>query len=269
MQYKKIYLEITNNCNLNCDFCIKNKRKQQFITINEFNTILDKIKPYTNYLYFHILGEPLMHPKINELISNAKEKEFNVNITTNGYLIKRIKDNKNIRQVNISLHSFNDKYNISLDNYLNDIFNTIDALIKNKTYISLRLWVKNKYNNEIIAKINEHYHTDIKENIDNFKINSYLFINNFHEFIWPDLNNDTYLENGTCYALKDHIGILVDGTIVPCCLDTVGNINLGNIYKDNLEDVINSKRYKNILEGFKNHKKCEELCKHCNFLDTK
>ena len=205
MQYKKIYLEITNNCNLNCDFCIKNKRKQQFITIDEFNTTLDKIKPYTNYLYFHILGEPLMHPKINELISNAKEKEFNVNITTNGYLIKRIKD----------------------------------------------------------------YNTNIKENIDNFKINNYLFINNFHEFIWPDLNNDTYLENGTCYALKDHIGILVDGTIISCCLDTVGNINLGNIYKDNLEDVINSKRYKNMLEGFKNHKKCEELCKHCKFLDTK
>lgn len=269
MQYKKIYLEITNNCNLNCDFCIKNKRKQQFITIDEFNTILDKIKSYTNYLYFHILGEPLMHPKINELINNAKEKKFNVNITTNGYLIKRIKDNKNIRQVNISLHSFNDKYNISLDNYLNDIFNTIDTLIENKTYISLRLWVKNKYNNEIITKINEHYNTNTKENIDNFKINNYLFINNFHEFIWPDLNNDTYLENGTCYALKDHIGILVDGTIIPCCLDTVGNINLGNIYKDNLEDVINSKRYKNMLVGFKNHKKCEELCKHCKFLDTK
>ena len=266
MQYKKIYLEITNNCNLNCDFCIKNKRKQQFITINEFNTVLDKIKPYTNYLYFHILGEPLMHPKINELISNAKEKEFNVNITTNGYLIKRIKDNKNIRQVNISLHSFNDKYNISLDNYLNDIFNTIDTLIENKTYISLRLWVKNKYNNEIITKINEHYNTNIKENIDNFKINNYLFINNFHEFIWPDINNSYYNENGRCNGLIDHFGILSTGEIIPCCLDSKGIINLGNIYQDNLEDVFNSKLVKEMREGFLNNKKCQELCRHCSFL---
>ena len=29
--YKKVYIEITNNCNLNCDFCIKNQRKNKFM----------------------------------------------------------------------------------------------------------------------------------------------------------------------------------------------------------------------------------------------
>lgn len=84
------------------------------------------------------------------------------------------------------------------------------------------------------------------------------------EFIWPDVNNNIYNE-GTCYALRDHIGILVDGSIVPCCLDSNGIITLGNIYKDNISDVINSKRYTDMLSNFKNNKKCEELCKHCNF----
>ena len=269
MQYKKIYLEITNQCNLKCDFCIQNKRHSKFMEKKDFLIILDKIKDYTNYLYFHVLGEPLLHPSINDFIDEAHNKNFLINITTNGYLITRIKDNKNIRQLNISLHSFDDKYLVSIDNYLDNIFNTVDKLIKNNTYISLRLWVKNKYHEYIIDKINEHYKTNISYDVKDYKINDYLFINNFHEFIWPDLNNEYYNEEGTCYALKDHIGILVDGTIIPCCLDTLGTINFGNIFTTNLEDIINSDRYKNMLECFKSNKKCEELCKHCNFLNTK
>ena len=145
----------------------------------------------------------------------------------------------------------------------------VDELIKNKTYVSFRLWVKNKYHEDIINRLNKHYNASITNGARDYKINDYLFINNFHEFIWPDLNNDFYSEEGTCYALKDHIGILVDGTIIPCCLDTLGTINFGNIFNDNLESIINSDRYKKMIEGFKYNKKCEELCKHCNFLNTK
>ena len=261
-KFKKIYIEITNSCNLNCSFCIKNDRKLEFISINKFKLLLENLKPYTNYLYFHILGEPLLHPNINELIDIAS-KDFNINITTNGYLINNIKTN-NIRQLNISLHSFNESNNKNIDEYLNDIFNKIDTL-KN-TYISLRLWVKNKNNDYIINYINKRYNLNIKGDIDNYKINNHIFINNFHEFIWPDLNNNYYKETGTCYALKDHIGILVDGTIVPCCLDTKGIINLGNIYEDDLNNIMDDRRVSKMLECFKNNKKCEELCKHCSFI---
>lgn len=263
-KFKKIYIEITNNCNLNCNFCIKNKRKTEYITIEKFNILLDKVKNHTKYLYFHVLGEPLLHPNINELISIASNT-FYINITTNGYLINRIKNNKNIRQLNISLHSFDDKYKIPLKKYLDNIFNTIDTL--NNTYISLRLWVNNEYNNKIIDYINDKYNINMKYDEKNYKINNQLFINNFHEFIWPDLNNNYYNETGKCYALKDHIAVLVDGTIVPCCLDSMGSINLGNIYSTDLNNILESDRVVTMLNGFKNNIKCEELCKHCNFLE--
>ena len=266
MKFKKIYVEVTNICNLNCDFCIKNKRKEKFIELDDFKLLLDKVKDYTGYLYFHILGEPLMHPNINKLIDIASTN-FKINITTNGYLIDRIKNNKNIRQLNISMHSFSDKYNIPLNKYLDNIFDSVEELIKNNAYISLRMWVKNKYNKDMINYINNRYHTNIKEDIKNITIKDKLYINNFHEFIWPDLNNNYYSEEGTCYGLTDHIGILVDGTIVPCCLDTQGIINLGNIYKEKIEDIMNQDRVKNMITNFKNHKKCEELCKHCKFID--
>ena len=263
-RFKKIYIEITNKCNLNCEFCIQNKRSNKYISIDEFNTILDKIKDYTDYLYFHILGEPLLHPNILELI-NIASNNFKINITTNGYLITKLKNNTNIRQLNISLHSYDIRYNKELNKYLDDIFDTIDTL--DNTYISLRLWVKSKYNEDIIDYINNRYNTNIQYDVENYTINNHIFINNFHEFIWPDLNNDYYNENGTCYALKDHIGILSNGTIIPCCLDSEGIINLGNIYSDNLQDILNSKRVLNMLDGFKCNKKNEELCKHCLFID--
>lgn len=265
-RFKKIYLEITNSCNLSCSFCIQNKRKKKYLTLDEFKTIIDKLEPYTDYLYFHVLGEPLMHPYINDFI-NIASKKFNIQITTNGYMINKIETNTNIRQINISLHSFDEKYKISLETYMNNIFKTVDKLIENNTYISLRLWVINSNQSKIVEMINKHYNCEIDLTKQSFKINKYLYIKQFHEFIWPDLNNDYYKESGTCYALRDHIGILVDGTIVPCCLDTKGTINLGNIYENDLETIINSDRVKTMLEGFQQNKKKEELCKHCSFIE--
>ena len=117
--------------------------------------------------------------------------------------------------------------------------------------------------------INNRYSININENIDNYTINNHIFINNFHEFIWPDLNNNYYNEDGTCYGLRDHIGILVDGTIIPCCLDSKGIIKLGNIFENSLDEIIQSSRYQNMLNSFKNNKKCEILCKKCNYLENK
>ena len=156
MSFKKIYIEITNNCNLNCSFCIHNQRKPKYMTLEEFKIILSKIKGHTKYLYFHVLGEPLIHPCINEFIDEAS-KDFYVNITTNGYFIDKIKLNKNIRQINVSLHS-----NVSnLDMYMDKIFKATDIL-KKYTFINYRLWLGN--DEKILKKLEEKYHVDIKEN---------------------------------------------------------------------------------------------------------
>lgn len=270
MKLKKIYLEITNACNLNCPFCIKNQRKITNITMDNYKYIIDKIKNHTKEIYLHVLGEPLLHKNINEFIDYANNQGLLVNITTNGYLINNIKDNLNLHRLNISLHSFNESYNIDLLIYLDNIFNVIDH-IKDKTYISLRLWVKSKYSQSIIKYLNNRYNLNIADIEDNSKIKLLpnLQIDTFHEFIWPDLNNEYYEENGTCRGLIDHLGILSDGTIVPCCLDSLGNLKLGNIYEDNLDDIFDKQIVKDMISGFKNNQKICELCKHCNFLGGK
>lgn len=264
-KYKRVYLEITNRCNLSCDFCIKNDRCLRNLSFDELKIILEKLKDVTDYLYFHILGEPLMHSNINSFINYASNNFF-VNITTNGYLIEKIKYNKNIRQVNISLHSFNDRYKVSLDKYLDNVFDAVDNFVSNKTYVSLRLWVDCKYNDIIKRKIEDRFDCKIDLSSGSYKISKFLFVSFSDMFIWPDLDNDFYSEVGKCYGLIDHFGILVDGTIVPCCLDSKGVICLGNIFSDDLLEVLDSKRSVAMREGFKKNIKCENLCRHCLFI---
>jgi MoaA/NifB/PqqE/SkfB family radical SAM enzyme len=263
MRFKKVYIEITNSCNLNCSFCIGNKRKINNLSFNQFRIILDKIKPYTNYLYFHVLGEPLLHPDLVSFIEYASEMGFYVNITTNGYLIKRLLGVSNIRQLNISLHSFSYENGVSLDEYLSNIFSVISSFTN--TYVSLRLWILN--DNLILKKISEYFNVDIPSDFDKFKLSNNIFLSKFHEFIWPDINNQYYNDSGKCYGLIDHIGILSDGSIVPCCLDSKGTIVLGNVFLDSLEDVLSSSRVSSMIDGFKRGYKCEELCRHCGFFN--
>ena len=265
--FKRIYIEITNNCNLNCSFCKGTKRSKMFIDMDSFNVLLKKIEGYTKYVYFHIMGEPLLHPHINELIDKASER-FNVNITSNGYLIDRVKDNKNIRQINISLHSYDKRYGKSLDEYLDNIFTSTDLLNKKGTIINYRLWVDGVNKLDIINRLEDKYNVKIG-NKNKVKLGENIFYEIEEEFIWPSLDNDYYNENGSCMGTRDHIGILVDGTVVPCCLDSEGILNLGNIYKNDLNDIINSAIFVEMKKGFLNNKKICELCKKCNFYDLR
>lgn len=265
--FKRIYVEITNVCNLNCSFCIGNKREKKFISLEEFEILLNKLEGFTDYLYFHIMGEPLIHPYINELLEKANKK-FKVNITTNGYFIKKIKNNNNIRQINISLHSFDLKYKKSLEQYMDDIFEVSDLLTQKGTIINYRLWVGCLYKEDILSILSKKYENNVMK-LRKVKLKDNVFLDVAEEFTWPSYDNDYCFKVGSCRGTRDHIGVLVDGTIVPCCLDSAGIIKLGNIYKQDLNDIIRSELFKKINEGFKNNLKVHSLCQKCNFYEIR
>ncbi|MDD2203675.1 MAG: radical SAM protein [Bacilli bacterium] len=263
--FKSIYIEITNVCNLTCSFCKGSSRKKEFMNSKSFEEVLNKIKDYTNYIYLHLLGEPLMHPELEKILKLAADYNIKVNITTNGRLLEKklniINNSKSIRQINISLHSFNDIEEIS------NLLDTIDK-IKIDCYISLRLWNKGVSNNndKIIDLLNQHYDVEITPTENNYKLKDKVFLDFDNQFKWPDIEDEDINYTGTCYGLRTHIGILVDGTVVPCCLDTDGVINLGNIFKEDLGVILNSQRCKEMRTGFLNRKLTEPLCKRCQFI---
>ena len=271
MKYKKIYLEITNICNLNCPFCPQTTRKLEFMTLDNFKTILTKIKGYTNYLYFHVMGEPLIHPLINEFIKIAHQEGFNINLTTNGYLINNLSDNIPLRQLNISLHSYNENNSLNLTTYLDNIFKKAQKLAENKTYINYRIWQENEISTILLQKLSNFYQLPLLTKEKNQKLTKNTFLSQEKAFIWPIKRGEegSLFQKGHCLALKDHIAILVDGTIVPCCLDNDATINLGNILKSNLIDIINTPLYQNMFKNFQNNQKIHPLCQKCNFYDLK
>jgi radical SAM protein with 4Fe4S-binding SPASM domain len=285
MKYKKVYLEITNVCNLKCDFCPETKREAQFMSEAAFKQILDQIKPFTDYIYLHVMGEPLLHPDLGSLLDISYEKGFKVNITTNGTLIDKVADTlfekPAVRQINFSLHSFDGNQKvISKDEYIDSILRfSKRAIVESSIIIVLRLWNldealltedQRKRNLDIIHKIEEKFKLPykIQGNLSEnkaLKIEDRVYLNQDYEFKWPNLKEEEDFNKGACYGLRNQAAILVDGTVVPCCLDGEGIINLGNLHEDKFSDIINGKRAEAIRLGFCNNNIIEELCRKCGY----
>ena len=271
--FAKVYVEISNICNLSCSFCPGTTRKPKRMTENEFKIVLEKIKDYTDYIYFHLLGEPLCHPDLDKFLKIAEDMQFKVIITTNGTLLNKNKDtllnsNSHYKTV-ISLHSFEANDNkLSFERYLDDCF-TYAKDAENKKIVVLRLWNnggKDSLNNDILTRLENYFPKPWVSERNGTRIGNKIYIQYGDKFNWPTLESNDTKENIFCYGLRDQIGILADGTVVPCCLDNNGEINLGNIFKSDLEEIINSQKAQNIYNGFSNRNACEELCKRCSFV---
>jgi len=279
-RFKKIYIEITNVCNMNCSFCKPNKRENLFMKKEQFFNVIKEIRNYTNLIALHVKGEPLLHPELEEILEICEKNSILVNITTNGTLLKEkieiLKKSKALRQLNISLHSIekNSRYKKSTAEYLKEIFESV-KILENKPFISYRLWnlkdiSDNIANKEILTLLEKEY--GIENLVEKAKINQFIeldekiFVNQDIEFTWPDLELEEINKEGTCMGLRNQVAILSNGDVVPCCLDQNGDIKLGNIYEEKFEKIIFSEKSLEIIKGFESNKLIHKLCKTCGFI---
>ncbi len=282
--FKRVYIEITNACNLSCSFCPTTSRKLEFMEVSDFANIIKKVSPFTDYVYLHVKGEPLLHPDLGEILNICANHSMFVNITTNGTLLKdnmeKLSHATSLRQINVSLHSFEGNNLINFDEYIDGIISTATYFREYTNVItSLRLWNldSNIYNCNNILK-NMHILDKLKEQFEldkniitmsniksGMKLSERIYLNQDYQFIWPSISLPTVGDKGFCYGLKQQLAILVDGTVVPCCLDSDGITNLGNIKNYSLEYILNTPRVKNMLNGFSKKIIVEELCKHCAY----
>lgn len=279
-KFSKIYIEITNVCNLKCEFCLETKREKKFMDINEFEYILNNIKDYTDLILLHVKGEPLLHPNLKEILKVCERNYIKVNITTNTTLLKEnlsiLSESKSLRQLNLSIHDL-EQNNINTEKGFIDIVKYVKLIKKqNKNLIiSYRLWNineigRNDRNRNFLNILEDEYNiVDIYQKCieKNFvELEENVFLNQDIEFEWPSLKQEIISESGKCYGLKNQIAILVSGDVVPCCLDTDGDMVLGNIFKQDLEEILNTSRAQKIVEGFNKSRLVEELCKRCDFI---
>ena len=269
MRFRKIYVEISNLCNLNCAFCPGTHRAPGRMTPAAFATLIPKLRPYTEYLYFHLMGEPLCHPDLKEFLEKAKD--FKVILTTNGTLLARqqemILSAPNLHKVNISLHAFEaNDLAVPFEQYLADCFR-FGQVAAGEKLVVYRRWnqggLEEEKNGEILRTMEQYFPKPWAEKRQGTQIGDRVFLEYGEKFDWPDLNAEPTEETVFCYGLRDQLGVLWDGTVVPCCLDHEGDIPLGNLFAQSMEEILESPRAKAIYDGFSWKEPVEELCRRC------
>ncbi|MGD9604809.1 MAG: radical SAM/SPASM domain-containing protein [Bacilli bacterium] len=267
-RFKRVYVEITNACQLSCSFCLPLKRPILFMNEEQFVRILTEIKPYTDYLYLHVKGEPLVHPNLKRFLDLALQFKFQVNITTNGMLLEEnselLSTHPATRQINVSLHALQELTEVEQKTYVHGLVNFLN-LVKNKEnkYVSLRFWLgNNPLKKATLDFLNEAY--DLKLNDESKTLFPNVFINTEDVFVWPE-QSTTISPYAFCYGLKDHFAILVDGSVIPCCLDGNGRVVLGNILETPFKDIIEGDAWEKLSLAFNNRQNLPQLCLQCSY----
>ena len=265
----RCYLEITNICNLDCRFCPKTAREKRSLSPQEFDLLTEKLRERIKFLYFHLMGEPFLHSHLPEFILKAREKGFIPVLTTNGTLLSRAQAVIDARpyKVQVSLHSHegNGKENPEL--YIGDVMRFALQAASKGVIMVLRLWNKGGYDKEnerLLDIVAEYVPRPWEACQSGWRLAENIFIEYGRKFEWPENEKP---ENGDkemfCYALRNQIGVLVDGTVVPCCLDSAGVVNLGNLFEQPLDEILGSPRARAIYDGFTKRRAVEPLCRRC------
>ena len=269
--YSRAYVEITNICNMHCSFCHGHHRENRQMTREEFARILAELEGKTQYIYYHLMGESLTHPDLPEFLEMAAEKGFRSVITTNGTLLQKRGEEllrSGVHKFNISLHSFEEENAAGQRDYLRRVVMFADAATKAGSLVSLRLWNKDAdggRNDITLAFLRQFFADPWMENSRGFRLRDKLYLEWGDRFEWPDAEAPDGGEKVFCYGMQDQFGILCDGTVVPCCLDSEGVIDLGNVFEKNLAEILGSDRAIAIREGFRQRKAAEELCRRCGY----
>ena len=304
-----VYIEITNVCNLHCSFCpcgktISNEsadsklaESRAFMPSELFEKCIAGAQEIgaTN-VYFHVLGEPTLHPGFVHYLKKLEQTPLKLTLTTNGTTIERngrqILASPAVRQVNFSTHAYAELPRETAERYLQNVldFCRIATVERPDLYINLRLWnvgadEATPWNSYMLSRIRETFGVEVTpghfcSRHKSFNITGRLYLHEDTRFEWPESKAPACAEQyrskpaevtvatypaGTCRALDTHVAILHDGRVVACCLDHSGQITLGNIAEQSLAEIIDSPTTQNLREGFAQHELRHPFCQTCTF----
>jgi len=260
-------VESTNLCNLNCKMCTRREMKRPvgMMDFGLFRKIVDEAKKGgTEFLILHEMGEPLLHPKITEMIDYCEDNGIRAGISTNATLLTE-KIGKKL-----------------LKSKLSEITLCMDGATK-KTYEKIRqganyetvkknilrfLEMKKKSGNTrmkaIVQLIEMDETVDEKEKfLEEWKKTSAdkIFFKKFST--WADqvegikelagqkhrYMNKLDAKRPPCFIPWQSVVVLWDGKVVPCCIDFDGKIELGDLTKQTLAEIWNGEPMKKLRKS--------------------
>ncbi len=286
LKFPKIYLEITNVCNLSCSFCRGTVRDKKFISVEDFRRYAAEARAFSDYLYLHVMGEPLVHPRLEEILDTAAALGFRICLTTNGTMLPErlaLLESRapSLYKVSISLHAFeaNTERRVGRDfhTYIEDCAESARRLGEAGVIVALRLWnvdnpeaavaAENRRNGDVLSLLRSHFDGEWTPNRRGQKIGEGVYLEWGEKFDWPTADG-TLPDRGPrshCFAMKDHIAILCDGRVIPCCIDCDGVMPLGSLETQSLADILRGETAERFRQALADHRLDFPLCRHCNF----
>ncbi len=281
MRFKRVYLEISNLCNLHCPFCIALERKPGRMSAQRFYEAAKQIRPYSDYLYLHVKGEPLCHPQLAEILSICQELSFQVNVTTNATLLGEkghlLLECPAVRQVNLSIHAFGQLPPQERERCLEEaVAFGHKALEQGRPFVVYRMWnlgdgkTIDQESMQVLQRIGKAFPTahDLAAELSvkrSAAIAKGVFLSWEEEFVWPSLKHPYISDRGRCYGGRQMLGVLWDGTVVPCCLDSNGEAPLGNLFETPFSQIVDSPTLQQMVSGFDGGRVTLDLCQRCSY----
>jgi radical SAM protein with 4Fe4S-binding SPASM domain len=248
-----------------------------------FESIVQQAKPFTKEIACHVVGDSLTLSNLGDYLDIIHKYNMKAMLTTSGYFMKKhpyeTLFHPAVKQINVSLNAFNkNDTSITFEQYMKPILALCYEKVKQEKelFINLRMWnldemmSEKAFNTELFEWLQSAFNVvldlnklDPKEQ-KSIRLDNKVLLHFDNYFEWPSLKNPMY-GHGTCQGLSSHIGILANGEVIPCCLDSDGVMALGNLHKQRLADVVYGTRATAMIEGFKHAQCSEELCLKCSY----
>lgn len=271
---KHIYFELTNICDRKCSFCPPVERPRLYMKKTEAFRYLEQSAEWTDAVYWHLQGEPLLHPDFREITEYAKSLGLVLKLTTNASHLFQYREHLLsgiFSQINFSMQSLNEVQSEERERVRNDIADfTEEALQKcPEMYLNFRWWQDSPPEVDYFAQRfgipPDHWYPIPGRK--NRRITGRLFSHFDGIFEWPGITQEERKNGdaGYCYGLISHCGILCDGRVVPCCLDSQGGLALGDLHEQTLTEILTSPLAKKIEEGFRRKCRIMKQCRNCGY----
>ena len=248
-----------------------------------FESTIRQASAYTKEIACHVVGDPLTQSNLGDYLDIIHKYGLKAMLTTSGYFLKKHSYetlfHPCVKQINISLNSFNkNDTSLTFEQYIKPVLDLCRVKLdrQEELFINLRVWnldemmSERDFNETLFSKLSNEFNVTLdldniyKEKPKSIRLDSKILVHFDNYFEWPSLNNKNY-GDGTCQGLQSHIAILASGKVVPCCLDCDGIIELGDLHEVSLKKILSNRRTVNMLEGFKEGKAVEELCRKCSY----
>ncbi|MGN8412500.1 radical SAM/SPASM domain-containing protein [Helicobacter pylori] len=276
--FKKIYIELSDICGLQCSFCPNPKNIRGVMPLELFEKVCKEAAPLTQMITLHVLGDPCKLKNLKHYLSTAKRFSLKVDLVTSGVYLHNFETllQDAIYQISISLDAGLDAHNkLNQHRYIQKILEFCRYKCEKNSEVFLNLRIQDstldKHQN-LIKPFLESFECVSLEGLKTqgrARLFKKSFLNIQKTFKWPSLNAPNPLNQESkipyCYGLIKQIAILSNGVVVPCCMDTQAHINLGDLNHMPLKDILNSQKAMAIKTHFLKGEALEPLCQNCSY----